>query len=421
MLRPLAITTTVLDMSPATLVPMGGFGGRERLTRKVDGRLEANVVALGEGESAVVLVSLDLLFAGAELAGKIVAACGARFGIGPERVLVLASHTHFAPMLDSSKPRLGRTDPTEAARWADVITSAIAAAPVRQATGARVGRGRSDSAVNRRLRWRWPTARRILGKATGDIYLCDNPDGPRDPEIRTCVWQSAEGAPLAAFWSFACHPVFMPDAETASADYVGVVRERLRQSLGAAELPVIFAPGCMGDVWPRSPGPWKTLARAPQLALYGPHPLQYDRPSWDAWAHALAGEVAAIDKRGATTSLEPCAAPATMTRLPLAEVFDGRFSTDALHGKAVTVPGVGRVIALGCEPVSDIAMMVAKPGELVLGYEGEVFGYLPTAAMVREGGYEPRGSLAYFGLDGVFRPDLDDTIRAFGRKLADAG
>lgn len=397
---------------------MGGHGGL-RLTRHVQGRLEANVVALGEGENTVVLVSLDTLFAGREVTEAAVAACRERFGIGSERVLVLASHTHSAPMLDASKPLLGVADPDEVGRWAAGVSATILGMDPARASVVRTGSGLSDLSVNRRLRWRLPTVVRLLGKIEGDIYLCDNPAGPRDPRIRTCVWLSAEAKPLAAFWSFACHPVAFPDGHTASADFIGVARETLRRRLGA-DLPIIFAPGCMGDVRPRSPRAWNRPSRMFQLALYGPSPMPFDRAEWNCWAVELAGQVNAIDEAGETGSIAAGPTARPLARLATSEFFDGYCPTSELHGKSITVPGLDRIIALSCEPVSAIAELVARSGDdLVVGYEGDVFGYLPTESMVAEGGYEARGFLRHFGLEGAFKRGLDAQIAKLGGTLAD--
>ena len=43
----------------------------------------------------------------------------------------------------------------------------------------------------------------------------------------------------------------------------------------------------------------------------------------------------------------------------------------------------------------------------VSGYNNDVFGYLPTARILREGGYETRGLYVDYGL---FRPNVQDVV-----------
>lgn len=413
----LPISTAVVDLTPRRPVPMGGFSGPERLSIATEGRLEANIVAVGEDKTATVFVSLDTLFVGAALRDSIIRDCGERFGVGPECVLVLASHTHFAPMLDASKPTLGRTDAEETDRWMEKIGEAIAAAEAKPATSVRAGCGHSDASVNRRLRWPLPSVVRLLGKSDRDVYMCDNPAGPRDPRIRTWTWLSPDGYPVAALWTFACHPVFYPHPQTASPDYIGRVREALRARLGA-KLPVIFAPGCMGDIWPRSPKAWKQMRRILPFLIYGPSPVPYDMPQWERWANELAGEVSAADAAGFVRPITEKTTAGRLERLRLDAFFDGHSPVPDLTAKAVDVPGVGRLVTLSCEPVAEIAGVFAEgPNDLVLGYEGDVFGYLPTDAMIAEGGYEPRLSHRPFGLKGAFRPHLDERLTRFAETL----
>jgi hypothetical protein len=389
---------------------MGGFVGPERLTKHVDGQLEANVVALEMNNASVVFVSIDTLFVGAEMTSRIQADCAARFGVAQTQTLVLASHTHFAPMLDSAKPRIGLADPSEVDRCAGLISTALRSETLSaRSCVARVGNGLSDASVNRRLTWRLPNARRLLGRVSGDVYMCDNPLGPRDPRVRSCTWLADGGEPLAILWSFACHPVGYPTSHTASADYVGRVREALRRSMGKS-VPVVFAPGCMGDVWPRSPDLRPAPERLLSLALYGPTLRPMERQVWDHWAERFAAEVVAIEAGGRRQNLDAQGVVPTMAKMGVTDLIDGESPVPELHAKSVTAPGVGRIVALSCEPVTEIAALVARPDDLVLGYEGDVFGYLPTDAMVAEGGYEPKQSLPAFNLTGRFRQGIDQKI-----------
>jgi neutral ceramidase len=416
----LHVNCTSVDLSPSVPVPMGGHEGPDRLTVHTHGRLEANMLALGDGEDTIVLISVDTLFVGPTLTERILRACKDRFNIGPERVLVLASHTHSAPMLDVNKSKLGRTEPTELSRWGSAIEDAIRSAPMTGASALRVGIGECDLAVNRRTRWRAPTLLRLMGKQRSSIYMCDNDRGPRDRRLRTAVWFSGEGQPVAAFWSFACHPTAFPVKETASADYIGVVRQALREQLGAS-IPVIFAPGCMGDVRPRSPRSWKTLKRLPQLLIYGPQPVAHTVGEWENWASQVAKATLTIDREGVKRAIDGKPSARPMVRRSIDYIFDGASPTLEFQVKGVLIPGLGRIIAMNCEPVAKIpAILGAEPDDLVIGYEGDVFGYLPTDRMIKEGGYESDRFKTYFGLKGRFRTDLDLRIRTIGRQLLDS-
>ena len=60
----------------------------------------------------------------------------------------------------------------------------------------------------------------------------------------------------------------------------------------------------------------------------------------------------------------------------------------------------------------DYALRIAKefPKErmIVAGYSNDVMAYIPTAAMLQEGGYEPVSSMMYYELPSPFASDVED-------------
>ncbi len=396
---------------------MGGYVGAERLSHKAHGRLEANIALFGTPPNAIAIVSIDTLFAGPDLTAAILNLFEKLHGLAPERVLVLASHTHFAPMLDRTKPKLGPFVAQEFMRWQALLAASIDGLCVTNATQVTAGCGESDKSINRRLKWRLPSVVRLLGKVDSDIYTCDNPLGARDPRIRIFIYQTAHSEVCAILWSFACHPVGFPEPDTASADFVGVVRERLREKYGSS-VPVIFAPGCMGDVRPRSPHSRKTLQAFFHCAIFGPTALPFSRSEWDQWANGLSEDVQAIADAGSKRFLIDAEFPARSATLPIAHIFDGYTPVPELVGKAVSLPGIGRITTLSCEPVTAIAEFFCRSvDDLVIGYEGDVFGYLPVDVMIAEGGYEVFGFTKAFDLHGHWKTGLDGQLQDFGELL----
>jgi len=73
-----------------------------------DDALEINAVAFQDGNQAALLIAIDTLTAGPDL--TIAATALSRDSFGPGAVaLVAASHTHFAPATDRTRPMLGET------------------------------------------------------------------------------------------------------------------------------------------------------------------------------------------------------------------------------------------------------------------------------------------------------------------------
>jgi hypothetical protein len=72
------------------------------------------------------------------------------------------------------------------------------------------------------------------------------------------------------------------------------------------------------------------------------------------------------------------------------------------------------LIALGGEVVVDYDLRLKK--ELgaeklwVAGYSNDVFAYIPSLRVLKEGGYEGGGAMIYYGQPGPFAPSVEETI-----------
>src|SRR5215203_421058 len=72
--------------------------------------LEINAAAFRDGDKAALLIAIDTLIAGPDLTAAADALAQECFGPGTV-ALVAASHTHFAPATDRTRPMLGEIAP----------------------------------------------------------------------------------------------------------------------------------------------------------------------------------------------------------------------------------------------------------------------------------------------------------------------
>ena len=82
-----------------------------------------------------------------------------------------------------------------------------------------------------------------------------------------------------------------------------------------------------------------------------------------------------------------------------------------LSGRTVPAPAP---TALSAEPVAEYGPILRSqgPGTVIpVGYTDTVFGYLPSARMLGQHGYEDEGFMAAFGIAGRFRPDIEPVVR----------
>ena len=72
------------------------------------------------------------------------------------------------------------------------------------------------------------------------------------------------------------------------------------------------------------------------------------------------------------------------------------------------------LVALGGEVVVDYAVRLARefPDRRiwVAGYSNDVFGYVPSRRVLREGGYEGGDAMIYYGRPGPFTEDVEEII-----------
>jgi hypothetical protein len=77
-------------------------------------------------------------------------------------------------------------------------------------------------------------------------------------------------------------------------------------------------------------------------------------------------------------------------------------------GKGLTL------IALAGECVIDYDLRLKRelgPQNLwVAGYSNDVFAYIPSLRILKEGGYEGGGAMIYYGQPGPFAPTIEETI-----------
>jgi len=275
-------------------------------------------------------------------------------------------------------------------------------------------RGRLNHSINRRRYWPFPTFGRTYGFKLHSVVFSPNPSGPRDEEATFIVLRKIDdGKPLAAIWHYTCHPTAVVPIDVISADYPGAVRAMLRQRFG--EIPCVFAQGFCGDIRPNvTPAPRKSsfrerLGRLARIVASGNLFPNVGAADWVVWSRSLASAVDDIVKGDPATAILPESLWIGAASIPIDRFFSGSIPDKLLSVRIIEIGDELEIVVLSAEPtvewtrILDAALPRApKRLRLYAGYLGEVFGYLPTAAQVLEGGYEVEGFQPLFGLSGRF-------------------
>jgi hypothetical protein len=155
--------------------------------------------------------------------------------------------------------------------------------------------------------------------------------------------------------------------------------------------------------------------------LLGPRFGRFTDEEWERWADSLAEIVISLAQQTPGT---PVTGPIRAHRVtvPLADIVSGVTDGAPVTFHAVSLGEPLAIVGVSAEVVTEYGSVVRRyfADRLVIpvGYIDEVYGYLPTARMLEEGGYEVEWFLEAFGLDGHLQPDLEVQFHGALKELA---
>ena len=410
-----------VKITPERPVPMAGYAARTKPFDQVEADIFAKAMALEDAEGhRAVLVTSDLIGFTAGVAEGICARVNEKTGLKREQILLNASHTHAGPALAMTP----KSDDAESLRTveytrklqdqvADMIVRALAdLQPARLSAG----EGVVDFPMNRRE-----------FRPTG-VVLGVNARGLADRSVPVLRVDSADGAPRAVLFGAGTHNTTLGgDNYRLCGDYAGFAQQAVEEKLPGAT--AMFMLGCAGDSNPYPRGTME-LARQHGATLGNEVCRVLDaklRPIRGPLRIAF-GQVALpleplppreeLERRAAgKTRFHPAGAQGWLAMLDKGETPPSEYACPVAvwqFGDDLTL------VALPGEVVIDYLLMLEKalgPNKLwVIAYSNDVFGYLPSARVLEEGGYETRG--LYAGGAGYFAPSAQDVMVSFVRRIA---
>jgi neutral/alkaline ceramidase-like enzyme len=397
---------------------LAGYASRtEPVSTILDG-IEISAVLLEGGGQRCLIFSFDLMIVGAELQEMIVAKL-AKHGFKSGEVVLLASHTHFAPATDRACARLGIPEQQFVSDIA-VAAEGLLLQMLREQPSEitlEIRQGSLNHSINRRRRWRFPTFGRTYGLRFKSVVMAPNPQGPTDERATVLLLRRADDATvIGAIWHYTCHPTAVIPDNVISSDYPGVARRALRERFGA--IPCVFAQGFCGDIRPNmrraTPGAGfrGRLRRMVRTMISGPSFASPAAGEWTRWSGDLATQVVAIAQAPSSKISSPATLATGSASIPLGGFFEGSAPDKPLAVQVVRLGDMLELVALSAEATVEWREIIdreipVRNGRIRLyaGYLGALFGYLPTAVQIAEGGYEVEGFQPLFGLSGKFDSD----------------
>ncbi len=397
-------------ITPTEPIWLSGYEDRTHPHEGVLRDLYVKALALRYGaDPAVVLVTADILGFTRETANAIAERCGRELGISRDRLVLNASHTHSAPIVDPpdwpEHPLLPAPQLPVIRRYGAFLvdqTVAVVAEALRGMAPAslRFGQGFAGIGVNRR--------RDVIGR---------NLTGQVDQDVP--VWAvERDGKLAAAAAGYSCHATVL-NTYPINGDWPGFAQEEIeRRHPGAVAL---FVQGCAADI---NPLPRRSVALA----------QMYGKILAAAVDDVLAGKMSAVAGPLRTAY---GAVDLPFRQIPSREQLErdsqskddyrrwraGRMLARLASGRPLPSGyrdpvevwrfGSGlQFIALAGEVVSDYCLRLKRQYGFdrtwVAGYSNDVFGYVGSRRVIEEGGYE--GGDANTNFPASFRPEVEDLI-----------
>ncbi|HET6425678.1 MAG TPA: neutral/alkaline non-lysosomal ceramidase N-terminal domain-containing protein [Planctomycetaceae bacterium] len=412
-------------ITPTEPMFMAGYASRTKPSEGVALDLFAKALvledALGQQQA---IVTLDLIGVPRSLRERLEKQIADQFQWKPESLFINASHTHCGPELRVSRLEESGIESDRTAQ-AQAYTANLERTIVdllrdcrSRLTPAKLGysHARCGFAMNRRL----PTP--------SGYQNSPYPDGPVDHDVPVLRVDSPDGKQLhAILFGYACHNTTLSFQQFCG-DYAGFAQQALEEAHPGTT--ALFVLGCGGDQNPYPRGQLeqcqqhgRSLASAVEAAL-----LPTSKPLTGPLSRAI--DVAVLQ----------FAPPASRDELQKQAESKSRF--EASHAKRLLrqldedgkipleYPALTQVIRFG----SDLTL-IAMSGEVVVdyslrlkrelgnenvwvaGYSNDVFGYVPSQRVLKEGGYEAGGAMLYTSFPGPFAEDVEERLIAGIRAL----
>lgn len=417
-----------VNITPHGSLWMAGYAARTHPSEGTLLELHAKALALeDETGRRAVLVTTDLLGLPEPVSEVVATRVKQKYGLSRDQLFLNSSHTHSGPVIGTMlSVAYEGNQGINPEQWEAVkaYTGQLEGQMVRvvgealhklQPATLNFGHGEADFAINRRVK----TATGYVGGV--------NRDGPFDHDVPILVVRNQHGKILCIVFGYACHNTTIgSDYYKFSGDYAGFAQQRLEKRYRGAV--AMFMEGCGADA--------------------NPYPRWTKERSGVEFAQQHGEDLAEAVEKTANGSLVPVAGPlrtafkvfpAQFAGPPTRADYEERLKSDDIYVRKHAEDMLKVIDQKGHVPSSypyslevwqfgSSLTMIGLAGEVVVdydlrlkkelgadklwvaGYSNDVFAYIPSLRILKEGGYEGGGAMIYYGQPGPFAPTIEQTI-----------
>ncbi|MFN7874978.1 MAG: neutral/alkaline non-lysosomal ceramidase N-terminal domain-containing protein [Pirellula sp.] len=411
-----------IDVTPTEPVRLSGYAARVKPSEGVDSSLFVRSLYLEhkKGEP-LLIVSMDAIGISASMTEEICRVLQAEFGLNRAQIVLCTTHSHTAPHLEgvltnlfadplSSKEREASKQYTEQLLRATLKSVREAIANIESGTVS-IAQDQAEFSINRRViqSGQWAN-------------FGETPSGPVDRRVRVLSARNKAGELIAVAYQYACHCTSIsPERNRVSSDWAGLSAEILeRENPGLVALPII---GTGADSNPNPRGEYihaqthaksmfeavtraiasaqKPLA-APTHISFSYAGLEFDRPAKSILQELLNDPNKHVQNRARG----------------LLEILKVKDRIPESYPAPIHFWAFGDQLAwvfLGGEVVVDYQIRLER--ELsqfsdvwVAAYVDDVFAYISSERLRREGGYEVDSSMIYYNQPGPWVSGTEEKL-----------
>jgi hypothetical protein len=414
-------------ITPTEPLWMAGYSARNKPcdAKQHDLWVKALAIEDAAGHVAVLLTS-DLCGIPRSLAEEVTKDVMKKTGLKRDQIALSCSHTHCGPVVDGNLTDMYPLTPEQPERikaytqklrvW--MVETIVKAYEERKPAKLSIGKGTARFAMNRR-------------EATDKgIKNGRNPGGPVDHDVPVLRVEDDKGKLKAVVFGYACHNTTMQFYEWCG-DYAGFAQIEIEKQHPDAL--ALFWIGTGGDA---NPLPRSTIELCQK---YGKELAGAVEDAMKDQMKPLAATLTTRYKeitleldtlpdkaKWAADALSKTIAVRNLAQRMLKHLENGGKIPDHYDHYPVQVWRFGDELTwviLGGEVVIDYNLRLKKElaGHKALwitGYANDVLSYIPSARVLKEGGYEADSSQVYYGWPTKWAPSIEDTIIKTAVELA---
>lgn len=402
------------DITPQSPMWMAGYRSRKTPSKGKLHPIWLKVLALEDAwGNKCILVTSDLVGWPKVLSDAIRQTVNSKYGLEKSQIILNSSHTHTGPLLQDlfTIYNLQNEELLKVSDYSNDIKSKVVelvgkAIEAMEPVTLYSGNGVARFQVNRR------------NNNASTLYKSSDLNGPNDYSVPVIKVMRQDKSLLAIVFGYACHPTVL-NINKWSGDYPGFAQMELEKDHPGAV--ALFFQGAGAD---QNPLPRRTIPLARQygrtLAAAVDRVMEEEMKQLESTLSTAYTEIRLdLNPPPSLQELENFCEMSTGSEKIWGETHLNKLKTGKSLIEEYPFPiqiwklGDQIVFALGGETLVGYAIQLKEIfgyESFVMGYSNDVMGYIPTAKVLQEGGYEGATSQVTYSLPSKWSYNIETTI-----------